>query len=398
MTSPNITFTRAPSTKIPVKVELSGLVAADNTLVIVARLAASGASVAVGSLTAIENYGDPALAATECTAKFGTSSEALEMVVAAIKGVLYSDLDTKLFPPIKVLAMAHDATSADLTGLFGGYLSTPFPYIALPFEGTDTAALTALTNHLTAINGNDRGDNGQFGSFGFMALEGEMATVTPVGIAAASQAICLPWLRDTATVKSNKVSNVAAAYAAVCASLTVPFLPLNGIVIGGLVAPANASDWHTAGDTGTIALGLDSGLAPLAINASGKVAITRTITSVRTVSTIADTAYYDMQDWQVLYYLRKNIYNLASQPRYKRAKASIEKLKSLKSEMIQICQIMEDLEMLQYVDKLVDQFTVERSVLNRHAGLFRVPTNVIPGFHNKGIEIDAGTQFDVIVA
>jgi phage tail sheath gpL-like len=398
MTASSITFTRVPGIKIPVVVNNSGLVSADNTLIIVGRKAATGGSALAGSLTQISNYGDPVAAATECTTLFGASSEAGEMVVAAINAILYSGLDDVQYPPIKVLALASTAVSTDLAAIFANYLSTPFPYIVLPFEATDSTAMTALKNHLTAINGNDRGDNGQFGSFGFLALNATTATATPIGVSAASQSILIPWLLDTAGTKANKVYNLAAAFAAVCASLAVPYLPLDGVKIGKINAPATASDWHTSGDTGTIALGLSAGLSPLQVNSSGDVVISRSVTTVRTVSSSEDAAYYDLQDWQVLYYLRKQIYNLALQPRYKRAKASSAKLQSLKSEMIQICKTMESLEMLQQVDKLAANFTVARSVLNRHAAVYSVPVNVIPGFHNKGIEIDAGTSYDVVVA
>ena len=104
-----------------------------------------------------------------------------------------------------------------------------------------------------------------------------------------------------------------------------------------------------------------------------------------------------MQDYQVLYYARKNYFITASQPRYKQAKATIQKLQALKSELIQICKNLEALDMLQYVDKFAGSFTVDRSPTNRHAALYRVPVNVTPGFANKGIALVATTAFDSIV-
>lgn len=397
MATPIIPFTRVPSVKVPIVVNNSGLVGADNTLVIIGRMAASGSTATAGQPFVINNYGDPAAAALECTAAFGASSEAGAMVVAAIQGVLFSSLAIKLFPPIKVIPLASTATSASLAGILGALLTMPAPYIVSPFNGSDAAGVTALSNYLTAISGNDRGDNGQFGSFGFIAVDGDTSAVTPIGIGAASEKLCFPWLRDLATTKSNAASSVAAAYGAVCASLSVPYLPLDGITVGGLIAPASSADYHSSGDTGTVSLGLSSGLSPLVTTPGGKIAVSRSITSLRTVSSVEDAAYYDMQDWQVLYYLRKNSYNVASQPRYKQAKASIAKFQALKSELFQLCKQMESLDMLQYVDLLANQFSVTRSLQNRHAGLFSVPVNVIPGFHNKGIELDAGVQFDVVV-
>lgn len=398
MAIPVFNFTRNPSVKVSVATQVDSLVQADNELIIIGRKAASGGSIAANGSTYIDNFGDPVAAAAECVTKFGASTELQEQVVAAISGVLYSNLESKLFPKIRCLVLASTATSADLAALFALYLSIPMPYVAIPFNASDSVAIAALKAHVVAISASDRGDNGQFGSFGFIAADAATGTVTPIGEAAASQNVCIPWLRDTAGSKANKIHAVTAAYAALCASLGIPFLPLNGVKVGGLVAPASAADYHTPGDAGTVALGLDSGLVPLQVNTGGEVLVSRSITTSRVVSGSPDSAYYDMQDWQVLYYLRKNAYVIAMQPRYKIAKATVQKLQSLRSELIQICKRLEDLEMLQHVDKFADQFTVDRQPNNRHAAVYRVPVNVVPGFHNKGIALVGTTQFDLVVA
>lgn len=398
MTAPIFNFTRVPSVKVTTKTVVDGLVTADNELLIIGRKAASGGSVAVGTPVYIDNYGDPVAAETECTSKFGASSEIGEMVVAAIKGVLFSDNETKVFPKLRVVAQANDDDSSDLAALLANLLTLPAPFIVVPYPATDSAAMTALKNHCTAISANDRGLNGQFGSFAFLATDAATGTATPAGTGAATENICIPWLRDGAVSKANKIHAVASAYAALCAGLGLPFMPLDGVRVGGLVAPATATDWHTAGDTGTAALGLSAGLVPLMISAGGDVLVSRSITTRRVVASVEDTAYFDMQDWQVLYYLRKNCYNLAMQPQYRIAKASVQKLQALRSDLIKICKQLEELEMLQFVDKFVDQFTVDRQATNRSAAVYRVPVNCIPGFHNKGIEIVGTTQFDAVVA
>ena len=112
----------------------------------------------------------------------------------------------------------------------------------------------------------------------------------------------------------------------------------------------------------------------------------------------ANIAYYDIQDWQVIYYLRKNIFVIASQPRYKQAKATIQKLQALKSELLQACKDLEALEMLQYVDKFAGSFTVDRQPTNRHAAVYKIPVNVVPGFHNKGLALVGTTTFDSIIS
>ncbi|RYZ86065.1 MAG: hypothetical protein EOP06_15185 [Proteobacteria bacterium] len=390
-------FTRNPSVKVHTEVQVSGLVSADNNLVLIGTLAATGSSAPINVPVALNNFGDPVAALAECTTLFGANSQLTEMVIAAIKAVLYSDLPSKLFPPIICIPMVSSASATELTALLAANLSFPMPYVALGFSANTTGVMAAIKAHITAINANDRGDNGQFGSFAFVATDSDTSVATPLGLAAATEGIVMPWLRDLQAQKANKVHQVSAAIAAISAALGVPFNPANGVTVGGLVPPTVAADYLTPGDAGSVALGLSAGLTPLVVS-NGSVKISRTITTKVTVTGIQDAAYYDMQDWQVLYYLRKQAYAVAQQPRYRQAKASIEKLQALKSELIKVAKTMEDLEMLQHVDLLTDQFTVARSQTNRHAAIYVVPVNVIPGFHNKGIDLIGGTQFDLVVA
>lgn len=398
MANPTFTFTRNPGIKVSVATEIAGLVTADSDLTIFGNIGAVAGTAALGAVFTVQNYGDPVAALAECNLAFGASAQVTEMVIAAIKANLFTDLVNKTFPKIKVVPMASGATSAGLAAVLAPLIATPMPFIVLPYPSTDALALTAIKNQITAINASDRGDNGQFGSFAFLATDADVAIATPSGLSAASEGIVIPYLRDLATVKSNKIHAVASAYAAVCAGNGIPFLPINGAKIGGLIAPVNAVDYLTAGDAGSIALALDAGLSPMQISVGGDVLAVRSITTRRPVTSVPEIAYYDMQDWQVLYYLRKNCYVTAIQPRYKQSKATSVKILALKSEFIGICKTMEGLEMLQNVDLFVDQFTAIRSVTNRHAAIYKVPVNVVPGLHNIGVGLVATTQFDIIIA
>ena len=397
MAIPNFTFTRNPGTKVSVATEIAGLVTADSELTIFGQIGASAGTAVVGAVLQIQNYGDIVAAQSECDLAFGVGAQATEMVIAAIKGNLYTDLANKAFPKIKVVPLANGTTSATLAATLAPLIAVPMPFIVLPYPSTDSVTMTAIKNQILAINASDRGDNGQFGSFAFVATDADVAVATPAGLAAASEGIIIPYLRDLSVVKANKLHQVASAYAAVCAGNGLPFLPINGAKIGGLVAPVAAIDYLTAGDAGSIALSMDSGLAPMQISVGGDVLAVRSITTRRPVASVPEVAYYDMQDWQALYYLRKNAYVIAVQPRYKQAKATIQKLQALKSELIQLCKNLEALEMLQYVDKFAGSFTVDRAPTNRHAALYKVPVNVVPGFHNKGIALVGTTTFDSVI-
>jgi phage tail sheath gpL-like len=398
MAIPNFTFTRNPGIKVSVATQIDGLVTADSDLTLFGSIGSVAGTAVLGSASYIQNYGDPVAAKAECDLLFGAGAQLTEMVVAAIKANLFTDLATKTFPKLKVVPMANASTSAGLAAVLAPLIAIPMPFIVLPYPATDAAALTAIKNHVTAINANDRGDNGQFGSFAFLATDADVAVASPAGLSAASEAIVIPYLRDLATTKANKIHAVAAAYAAVCAGNGLPFLPINDAKIGGLVAPVSAVDYLTAGDAGSIALSMDSGLAPMKVSVGGDVLAVRSITTRRPVSSVTEVAYYDVQDWQVLYYLRKNCYVIASQPRYKQAKATVGKLQALKSELIQICKSMEALTMLQFVDKFAGDFTVDRAPTNRNAALYKVPVNVVPILANLGIALVGTTQYDSIVS
>ena len=397
MAIPNFTFTRNPSVKVSVATQIDGLVTADSDLTLFGNIGAVAGTAVLGAVLFIQNYGDPVAAQAECDLLFGVGAQLTEMVIAAIKGNLFSDLATKSFPKIKVIPMANSATSAGLAAVLAPLIAVPMPFIVLPYPATDSVALAAVKNQIIAINASDRGDNGQFGSFAFLATDADVPSATPSGLAAATEGIIIPYLRDLAVTKANALHKVAAAYAAVCAGNGLPFLPINGAKVGGLVAPVAATDYLTAGDAGSIALAMDSGLAPMQISVGGDVLAVRSITTRRPIASVEEVAYYDMQDFQVLYYLRKNAYVLAVQPRYKQAKATIQKLQALKSELIQLCKGLEALDMLQFVDKFAGSFTVDRAPTNRHAALYRVPVNIVPGFHNKGIALVGTTTFDSVI-
>ena len=386
------TFTRNPSTKVSVTIEASGLVKADNAVILVGRMAASGSTAIENVPLQIENFGDEVAAQAECDAEFGAGAELTKMVVAAIKANKFSGDQNVVYPPIVVIPQTSVRTSANLAAAFAANIGIPMPFIGQPFAITDATALSALKNHVQAISAADRGDNGQFGSFGVIGSMDNLSNSTTAGESAAYEGIMSPWLRDAGAAQT--MAEINAAYAARCASVGQPFLPLNGSKIGGLIAPASKSDWHTSGDAGSISLGLDSGLVPLFIAADGSVMISRSITTYRPISASEATNYYDFQDWKVLYYYRENAYLTSKQPRYAIAKGTDKKLKALLSELIQLALDFQTLEMFQKVEELTPQFSVDRPLDNRFAGEYNIPVNVVPGFMNKGIGVVGTTQFD----
>lgn len=391
----SVTFNnRVPGTKTSVALDITGFTQSEKVVVLIGHATEAGGNVDPGVVTTILNFGDPVKAKTECDTYFGSGSELGEMVVAAINAVVYTDMGSKVFPKIKVIALEFE--DDDLESLLGDIISVPMPHVASPFPITDATNLASLKLHLEAISGHNRGKNGQFGSFGYIASQDEFAVASPLAIASGTQYLAFPWQRDTDATKANKVHEIAAATAILMAANPVPYNPVNEVRIGKLNAPTLSSDYHTSGDTGTEALGLDSGLMPILTNDAGEALISRSITSLRTESEAIDSAYYDIQDWQVLYEFRFNAYLASLKPPFKNKKLSDQKLLDFKSELLSLAYEFEELEMFQHVKKQADQFIARKEAGNRHAGIVATPVNVVPGFHQKGIDITGNNTFDTI--
>lgn len=387
-------FSRMPSQQTSVTADGLGQAKAENTLVIIGH-AAEGASAAnLDKPIIIENYGNEKNAETECEAKFGADSEVGKMVVAAILAAKNSQQVPSVIPPIIVLALAHDDN--DLETLLQDNESVPMPYVAVWFGASDTALCETLKTHLVFISGPNRGMYGQFGSFGFVTANGTLATVAPYGTAMKSEKIVIPWLKDTAVAKENSVANLGAQLGVMAAQNPLPFNPLNKLEVFGVKPPVSRADFISPEVTGDGALALDAGLSPLLVNNNGKVFISRLITTVRTLDNDPDYAYFDLPDWQVLYYFRKLCYNITQRPNYIRSKASVNTLKNMMSDFIAVAKDLEKQGMLQHVDKFADKFKIEKDPTGRSEYVFRIPVNVIPGLHSIGVDILGTTLFDVV--
>lgn len=391
----NFSFSREPSTKISTQIAVSGLVPADNDVVLIGQMAASGASATANVPVTIENFGDLDALQTEVDGLFGSGAKVGEMVMAAARAVQFSDLDPVALPTVRVIPMPN--SSPDLAATLAANDTLPMPFVATDYKATDADDLSDFKDHLVAISKSDRGPNAQFGSFGFIADDESLATMTPIAEGVARPEVVIPWLRDQNASVAQDPHEVAAAVCALCAANPFPFNPLNGIKVGGLVPPTDRSDYHTVGDSGTVATGLEAGLLPLTVDNGSNVRISRSVTASRRVTGIADSSYFDLQDWQTIYLIRKNIYNLAQQPRYKQAKASDEKAQAFRSEVISSILKPLDGTVLQKVDELADLFVYRRAEDNRSAFIFTIPLNVIPGFHNKGVGLIGTDLFDVTV-
>jgi phage tail sheath gpL-like len=206
------------------------------------------------------------------------------------------------------------------------------------------------------------------------------------------------WLPDSGT-PDYSVAEMAAACANRAAANAVPFNPLDDVTITGIDAPENQSEWPTKGAGLESEACLNQGWTPLFVKPNGEVAFVRTVTgrlSADGSGSPVVTAYYDLQDFQVIYLYRKALYTRYSQTDFKQRKASDSTAREIKSEGIRLAQLFEDQAMFQKVKDLAKFFLVERNVSDRHRFDFKYPVNVVPGLHVVAGNIEAGTLFDTI--
>lgn len=389
----SFTFSRVPSVKTQVQINNSSLAVASNTLVLVGRKAASGATAPVYVPYSVENPGDPVAALAELTPLFGATSPATQMAITAIK----ANSASGNYVPLIIIPLASTDTSVE-PGVAAN-LALAAPFVAFDFDGTVSQAVSDAKEYLQAISAGDRGSLGQFGSFGFFGMIADLAIATPIGVAAASRNLLFGWLPDSAGTPANTPAQIAAWTAALCAANGYPFMPLTDETGPGIVPPTLQSDWNTAGDSGTEALGLASGLISLMVGQDGAVHISRAVTSVRTQSGTPDTEYFDLQDWQSLYYIVQDFFTLANQPRYKIAKRSMAKVNALKSEEIAHLKLMEKGTdgtdgIVQGVDKSASAIQVQLPANNRSAAVLIIPADIVPGFYNKGLGLIGTDAYD----
>ena len=377
----------------PVEIEFeafTGLPSANQELLIMGR-AGVGAT-GVNNVITINNSGDPIAGKTEAETKFGAGSELAKMVVAAINANFVAGRSN--CPTIKCIPMASTAIdfgTADSTLVAA--LNTKAEFIVSPFDGTSTALTTKLLNHCASVSSAQRVDNNQFGSIGVAA---NFSVADPSTLNAPdSQYLSLVYMRDTAPAIT--LGELAAAYAATLAGNAIPFNPTNGLVLGNISAPVNPVNYLTIGAGLESETALNKGWAPLRVKTNGQVVIVRSVTSrITTNGTTVAQAYYDAQDFQVLYYWRKTLWTRYSQPDFSNTKRSVGAATALLGETIRLAKLFETNNMFQSVNDLAKQFTVKSSSTDRHRFDIVTPVNVIPGLHDIATTIKASTQFDTI--
>ncbi len=339
----------------------------------------------------MSNVADLAAASTEAETKFGAGSELAKMVIAAVA----ANSGGSTFPSLKCVPLASTETTIPVAAQTA-VQATQASFVVTPYNlNSASAERTILKAMAIAMSGAQRVDNNQFGTFGVGADQDEVDRTALFKFD--TQFLVGVNLYNSDPTYSD--GELAAACAAKMAANGVPFNPLDDVTVQSVPAPEAEAEWPTVGAGLMSEAALDQGWTPLFVKPNGEVAIVRSVTGRLTVDGAGDTdvtAYYDVQDFQVLYFWRKTLHARFSQPDFKQTKASGAVAQNVKSEAIRLAVQFEDQQMFQAVSQLAKTFVVERNASDRHRFDVKTPVNVIPGLHVIATNVEATTQFDVV--
>lgn len=373
----------------------TGIPSANKELTLIGHAASGTPASGLYVATTISNSGDYNSAATEVASKFGAGSELSKMVLAAIK----ANQVTGRYIQLKAIALA--STDADFGPADEALVALDrikAEYVASCYDGQDSVLRGQLKDVIAAMSAPSRVEGNQFGSFGVVVNQNE-ADPSALDMFDTQYMIGV-WLPDSSTgddVSEYSLPEICAAAAAVMAGNPSPFNPLDDVTVNGIPAPTLDTDWITVGFGRESEVCLNQGWTPMRVKPNGEVSFVRTVTgriSADGSGTPVVTSYYDVQDFDVLYFWRKTIYTRFSQPDFKQRKASKETAVLVKSEAIRLASIFEDQNMFQAVGQLAKSFIVERATSDRSRFNLKTPVNVIPGLHVIATNVEATTQFD----
>ena len=367
-----------------------GLPSANQALIILGHVGVPSASGTVPALVpqVISNVADPVAASGEASGYFGAASEIVKMVVAAVR----ANAEGGTFPAIKCVGLPNAAT--DWSTALDVIDRLPGEYVVSPYQANDQTLMGLLLNECAAMSSPQRVDNGQYGT---LAVAVNQSVATPSGLFKYDKTYgSFHWLRDSAPVLS--VGEIAASVAAQLAANAIPFKPLRNQVLPNVPAPASQLDWISVGAGMESEVALQQGWSPLRVLPNGDVAHVRTrLLRVTTGDGVtALTAYFDVQDFNVLFFWRKTLATRYAQPDIAQAKASGAEATLILGELIRLGNLFEEQGMFQAMALLAKQFVVQRNISDRSRFDVFTPVNVIPILAVVATNIQATTVGDTL--
>ncbi len=381
----NISDRLTPSTPMELTFGAQPTATGRKITTLVGRLAAAGASASPGDLFTVTKLSDAALAKAQVDELAGTDSEAGKMVyafVAANQKVSTGARST--YPQCRMLFLANDATDLGADGASLEPLKVlRNDWVVSPFGAEVAAELTKLLDFAVLLSGADRDLRGQFGTIGIAAsLEAPDDAISDIEPDTAYLAI--PVLPDSNGAQT--VAEVAAGTAGLLAGNLFPYNPLDNVEIGGMIRPEDDTELLVADPAGDTENMLAAGLMPLTVDARNKVRLCRARnarTSVEGDGGTPATSYLDVQDMQVAFDFREDVYNTLQTEPFRNKKATAQQAGKVGDKVIALAMGYQDASAFQNVKALAAAggFAVVVSTTQRGRFDFKLPVDVVPGNH-----------------
>jgi hypothetical protein len=346
---------------------------------------------------------------------FGSSNQA----ITAVQGLrcdflvsCYPTDDTTNKATLLALATLLSGIDRDLTGQFGSFVSlasvepldTQIAFadnsrllVELPFPDSNTAAVDT-TGNLTVGAQADiiEGLATVVGIYPGAEVSGTgIPADTVVEQILDNQSVMISNAAtiagtDVALVFQNVISQppeiLASAQAAVLLGLAFPYIPVEGITLGGIIPAKVPSDQIIIDPSGSSEAALQAGLSPTYVQPGGTVGLIRSVTSFTTLTGPGDiraTAYFDWQDLVLMNDFKEDVFQITQNPPFNNnpggTKASQFTANLLKDEILREALDYEDLGAFQGVKANAPLFIVQNSTTSRGRFDFKIPVNVIPG-------------------
>jgi phage tail sheath gpL-like len=275
---------------------------------------------------------------------------------------------------IAVTQPTNGATDPVAATLLAAVFAAGHDIIVCPW--IDQTNLAALRDHLDSVGG-PLEKRGAIGTYGWT---GTLATGTTLANA-------LNGKRLTYSLVPGAYApayEVGAKYAAVIASEEDPARPLNGLPLGGLLAPPLANRLSRTEQENA----LYNGTTPTEVGPGEVVQIVRAITTyTKDPQGVADISLLDLTTIRSLDYGRKAIVDRLSL-RFPRSKRTKRVKAQMREEVLDVMYKLEDLEIWENVKENEDGVLVEDDSQDQNRVNIRIPADVVNGLHVVGIRID----------
>jgi phage tail sheath gpL-like len=363
-----------------------------NGVVLIGHQSASAGSASGANYVPIQiqNVANVNAASGEANGYFGAGSELAKMVIAAVAA---NALNGTTFPPLFAIPLASSDTGWG-QALVALDKMPGVAYVAGCYDANTTTNSNTLLAEATIMSTPQRVDAGQFGTIAVLANQSVTVASnlykynTPYG--------SFQWFRNTAPTQLN--GEIAASVAAQLAANLPPFNPVKNSVLPNIIPSTVASDPIQVGGGLESEIALQAGWSPLRTLPNGTVAQlrARTLRIFLADNVTPVTAYFDVMDFNVLFYWRQTIVTRFSQVDFSNVKNSQGTEQHALAELIRLGQLFETNGMFQGMSLAAKDFKVQQNLTDRSRMDVLTPVDVIPILAVIATNIQATTAYDTI--